>query len=82
MTAEEARKISNEAMAVNGSGRVAEQLDRIYLKIRQAAKRGDTSINPQEDLLSNVKTELNSKGYKIVTDSDIRDGDSWTIISW
>jgi hypothetical protein len=82
MTAEDARKISNEAQAVNGTGRVAEQLDRIYLKIRQAAKRGDTSVNPHEDLLPNVKVELNKQGYNITTDSDIRDGDSWTIISW
>lgn len=77
MTATEARQLSESV----SSEKAKLQINAVDIKIKNAATNGNTSIGVGP-LLSQVIKDLESRGFKVRSDNDVRDGDSWTTISW
>lgn len=78
MTAQEARKI---ATAITNTVNATE-LARIEEAIENSANLGRLDITFYNSISSPVQKELESRGFKLKSGYDQRDGDSWVTISW
>lgn len=78
MTAQEARKIATVITnTVN-----AKELATVEEAIENAARQGRLDITFYKSISSPVQKELESRGFKLKSGYDQREGDSWITISW
>lgn len=77
MKAEEAKRIADEAIKLAELAELKE-LEPLFIKIRDAAASGKTSLTVDK-LSSSVRKQLNKNGYTIRSDSQSNEQDS---IDW
>ena len=65
-------------------GKSADQLDKAYKAITSAASKGELRTTFYEKLLPQVKTQLESDGYKISSKDEFERNESYTVttINW